>query len=221
MLTFMQHTRRVAIQLTGSDQPLSWAGGCALFISMAGSPFLTPLYTAGMVVSTSAQDFWQFLVWGGLISVFLIGIALSYVVVQVWRGKITDFHVSQQSQRQVPFMVAVGSSIVGVGALWWSEAPWVLVALGTSFALQGIFFGMLTCYRKISMHVAVMASCITALILLFGWNAVPLIGFLPLQGWARVYRRRHTLGQVVAGALLAPVLTILMLIPWWLAGKLG
>lgn len=207
--------------MTGSERPLSFPGGFALFISMAGSPFLTPLYTVGIVVSTSVEDLQQFLVWGGLISVFLIGVGLSYVVVQVWRGKITDFHVSQQSQREVPFMVAVGSSIVGAGVLWWMEAPWMLVALGTSFALQGIVFGMLTRYRKISMHVAVMGSCITALILLFGWIAVPLIGFLPLQGWARIYRRRHTLRQVIAGALLAPLLTILMLIPWWLAGKVG
>jgi hypothetical protein len=221
ILILRQYTRWMAAQLIGSERPLSLAGGCALFISMAGSPFLTPLYTAGVVVSTSAEDFRQFLVWGSLISVFLIGVGLSYVVVQVWRGKITDFHVSQQSQRQVPFMVAVGSSMVGVGLLWWLEAPRMLVALGTCFTLQGIFFGILTHYRKISMHVAVMASCITALIFLFGWNAVPLIGLLPLQGWARVYRRRHTLGQVVAGALLAPMLTILMLVPWWLAGKVG
>jgi membrane-associated phospholipid phosphatase len=188
---------------------------------MVGSPFLTPLYTASIVVSGSVQDFRQLLMWGGLIAVFFIGVAPSYVVVQVWRGKITDFHVSQQSQRQVPFMVAVGSSLVGAGVLWWMEAPWMLVALGTSFAIQGIFFGILTWYRKISMHVAVMASCVTALILLFGWIAVPLIGFLPLQGWARIYRRRHSLRQVVAGALLAPLLTILVLIPWWLAGKVG
>jgi hypothetical protein len=217
----MQLTKRLATHLTGSQRPLSVAGGFALFISMVGSPFLTPLYTASIVVSGSVQDFRQLLMWGGLIAVFFIGVAPSYVVVQVWRGKITDFHVSQQSQRQVPFMVAVGSSLVGASVLWWMEAPWMLVALGTSFAIQGIFFGILTRYRKISMHVAVMASCVTALILLFGWIAVPLIGFLPLQGWARIYRRRHSLRQVVAGALLAPLLTILVLIPWWLAGKVG
>jgi hypothetical protein len=217
----MQLTRRMATHLTGSDRPLSVVGCFALFISMAGSPFLTPLYTVGIVVGNLVDNRQQFLVWASLISVFLIGVALSYVVVQVWRGKISDFHVSQQSQRHMPFIVAVCSNIVGAGVLWWMEAPWILMALDSSFVIQGIFFGMLTRYRKISMHVAVMASCITALVLLLGWLAVPLIGFLPLQGWARVYRGRHTLGQVVAGALLAPLLTILTLIPWWLAGKFG
>jgi membrane-associated phospholipid phosphatase len=217
----MQLTRRMATHLTGSYRPLSLVGGFALFISMAGSPFLTPLYTVGIVVGTLVDDRRQFLVWASLISVFLIGVALGYVVVQVLRGKISDFHVSQQSQRHMPFIVAVCSNIVGAGVLWWMEAPWTFMALASSFVIQGIFFGVLTRYRKISMHVAVMASCITALVLLLGWLAVPLIGFLPLQGWARVYRGRHTLGQVVAGALLAPLLTILTLIPWWLAGKFG
>lgn len=217
----MQLTRRLVTHFAGSDRQLSLAGGFALFISMAGSPFLTPLYTVGIVVGKLADDRQQFLVWASLISVFLIGVALGYVVVQRVRGKISDFHVSQQSQRHMPFLVAVCSSIVGAGVLWWLEAPWTLIALASSFVIQGIVFAALTRYRKISMHVAVMASCITALVLLWGWVAVPLIGFLPLQGWARVYRGRHTLGQVVAGALLAPLFTILILIPWWLAGKFG
>jgi membrane-associated phospholipid phosphatase len=217
----MQLTRRMVTYLIGSDRPLSLVGGFALFISMAGSPFLTPLYTMSIVVGNLVDNRQQFLVWASLISVFLIGVALSYVVVQVLRGKISDFHVSQQSQRHMPFIVAVCSSIVGVGVLWWMEAPWILMALASAFVMQGIFFGVLTRYRKISMHVAVMASCITALVLLLGWVAVPLIGFLPLQGWARVYRGRHTLGQVIAGALLAPLFTILILIPWWLVGKFG
>jgi hypothetical protein len=208
-------------QFAGSGWPRTAAAWLALCVSAVGSPFLTPLYTVGSIVSASVEERWQFLLWGALVSIFLIGVALSYVAVQVWRGRITDVHVSQQSQRQGPFMVAVCSSLVGAAVLWWMEAPWILVALGTSFALQGIFFGVLTRYRKISMHVAVLASCITALIVVFGWQAVPLIGFLPLQGWARIYRRRHTLGQVVAGALLAPALTLLILVSWWLVGAVG
>jgi membrane-associated phospholipid phosphatase len=215
----MQLTRRFSTQLIPFDRPLSFAGGLALFISMAGSPFLTPLYTVGIVVGSLVEDRQEFLVWGSLISVFLIGVALAYVVVQVLRGKISDFHVSQQSQRHMPFIVAVCSTIVGVGVLWCMEAPRIFIALTSSFAIQGLCFGVLTRYRKISMHVAVMASCITALVLLLGWVAVPLMIVLPWQGWARVYRGRHTPGQVVAGALLAPLLTLLTLIPWWLAGK--
>lgn len=208
-------------RVVGPDRPLSGLAWLALVISAVGSPFLTPLYTVVSIVSASVEARGQLLLWGLIVSIFLIGIALSYVAVQVWRGQITDFHVSQQSQRHVPFMVAVCSSLVGTVVLWWMEAPWMLVALGMSFAMQGIFFGLLTRYRKISMHVAVLASCITALIMVFGWMAVPLIGFLPLQGWARIYRRRHSLGQVVAAGVLAPTLTLLIMLAWWLIGEGG
>jgi hypothetical protein len=213
-----QVSHGVPLHLIGFPRPVSVAEGVALFISTAGSPFLTPLYTSGVVVWTLAESRAELLMWGGLIAIFCIGVAMAYVLIQVLRGKISDVHVSQQSQRQMPFTVAVCSSIVGAFGLWWLGAPWVLVALGSSFAVQGMVFGLLTVYRKISMHVAASASCITALILLFGWGAVPLIGLLPFQGWARIYRRRHTLAQVVAGAVLAPPLTLITLMPWWISG---
>jgi hypothetical protein len=208
-------------RFTSSPGAVPVTEGMALFISTAGSPFLTPLYTSGLVVWTLADSKANLLMWNGLIAIFCIGVGVTYVVIQVLRGKISNLHVAQQSQRQMPFTVAVCSSIVGAFSLWWLGAPWILVALVSSFVLQGIVFGWLTVYRKVSMHVAVSASCITALILLFGWAAVPLIGFLPVQGWARIYRRRHTLRQVVAGAVLAPPLTLLTLIPWWISGLLA
>jgi hypothetical protein len=214
-------SRGVPLQLIGSPRPASVTEGMALLISTAGSPFLTPLYTSGVVVWTLAESNAELLTWGGLIAIFCIGVAMTYVLIQVLRGKISDVHVSQQAQRHMPFTVAVCSSIVGAFGLWWLGAPWILVALGSSFVVQGIVFGLLTVYRKVSMHVAVSASCTTALILLFGWAAVPLIGLLPIQGWARIYRQRHTLGQVVAGAMLAPPLTVTTLIPWWMSGLVG
>ena len=217
----MQNTNELVTRVSGSQRPFSVAGRFALLISTAGSPFLTPLYTAGAVVWTVADSRERLLLWGGVVSIFFIGVAVSFVVVQVLRGKISDVHVSQQSQRHMPFTVAVCSSILGAFGLWWMGAPWGLVALGSSFVVQGIFFGALTRYKKISMHVAVAASCLTTLLLLFGWETVPLVGLLPMQGWARVYRGRHTLGQVVAGAVLAPLLTLLTLMPWWLAGLVG
>jgi hypothetical protein len=196
-------------------------GGLALLISVLGSPFLTPVYTAVAIVWTLAESRNQLMVWTGLIFFFFVGIALSFVVIQVLRGKISDVHVSEQSQRQGPFAVAVCSSMVGSLGLYWLEVPWTLIALGSSFAVQGIIFGLLTRCDKISMHVAVAASCLTALVLLFGWMAIPFIGLLPIQGWARMRRGRHTLAQVVAGALLAPVLTLVTLIPWWVFGLVG
>jgi membrane-associated phospholipid phosphatase len=212
---------RLATRLTGVTLPHSRTDRLALLVSSAGSPFLTPLYTACAAIWPLAEDHEQFLVWSGVIAVFFIGVGLAFVLIQVLRGKISDVHVSQQAQRQRPFTVAVSSSVLGTLGLWWLGAPWTLMALGSSFAVQGLVFGILTVYRKISMHVAVTASCLTALVLLFGWSAVPLIALLPIQGWARVYRGRHTLSQVAAGALLAPILTVLTLIPWRLSGLVG
>jgi hypothetical protein len=217
----MRRLKRYAAMLGGATRPESLGAGLALLISVLGSPFATPLYTAMVIVWTLAESRGQFMVWGGLIFIFFVGIAFSFVVIQVLRGKISDLHVSEQSQRHGPFAVAVCSSVVGSLGLWWLGGPWTLVALGSSFAMQGIIFGLLTRCDKISMHVAVTASCMTALVLLFGWVVVPLVVLLPALGWARMRRGRHTLAQVMAGALLAPPLTLMTLIPWWAFGLIG
>lgn len=217
----MQHAKRLASALGVSLPPRSPSEGAALLISAVGSPFLTPLYTASAIVRTWAQSLSEFLVWISLICILFIGVGFGYVLIQTLRGKISDVHVSEPSQRQGPFTVAVCSSIVGIFALWWIGVPGPLIALGTSFALQGIIFGLLTRWAKISMHVAVAASCITTLVWLFGWVAVPLMGFLPLQGWARMRRGRHTFAQVILGAGLAPVLTLAMLLSWSAIGGGG
>ena len=216
-----QPVRHLAAALEMPARPLTASEALALLLSILGSPFLTPLYTAVAIVGALAANRRQFLLWISLIGIFFVGSALSFVVVQVLRGEISDLHVSEPSQRQGAFTVAVCSSIAGTFGLWWLEVPWMLVALGSSFAMQGIIFSVMTRCDKVSMHVAVTASCVTALVLLFGWSAAPLVGILPAQGWARIYRGRHTIRQVVTGAVVAPPLTLLTLLPWWALGLIA
>jgi hypothetical protein len=214
----MRSLKRLAAALGLSLPPPSTGERVAFLISGVGSPFMTPLYTASVLVGTVARSLREFALWVSLVCVFFVGLGLGYVIMQVVRGKISDLHVSDASQRAGPFGVAVCGSLAGLIGLWWMAVPWPLVALGTSFVVQASCFGLLTRWSKISMHVAVAAACVTTLVWFFAWAAVPLIALLPLQGWARMRRGRHTLRQVVTGAVLAPVLTVLTLLPWWAAG---
>jgi membrane-associated phospholipid phosphatase len=61
-----------------------------------------------------------------------------------------------------------------------------------------------TLYWKISVHAAGAAGVATLVTALVG---VPAVVFLPvlLVAWSRLYLRRHTLSQVVAGGLLGAV----------------
>ena len=54
---------------------------------------------------------------------------------------------------------------------------------------------------KISGHASVAALATGLIIQWFGWYWWPILLIVPLVAWARVVRRDHTVGQVIAGAV--------------------
>ncbi|MCS7072728.1 MAG: hypothetical protein NZM00_14580, partial [Anaerolinea sp.] len=86
-----------------------------------------------------------------------------------------------------------------------------LFALFSFVQILGMF--IVTLWWQISMH----AMSITAAVLLTGALIGPLAGIallplIPVVGAARVHLNRHTTAQVIAGALLGGICTIIMLL---------
>jgi membrane-associated phospholipid phosphatase len=111
----------------------------------------------------------------------------------------------------VPLLFSLGSALVGTFILHVIGAPMVLVWLGIAYAINGVIFIAVTQVWKISFHTGIMAACVTALTLLVNANLAWLFLLTPLVAWSRVYRKRHTLFQTLAGVLLAAIVTRLVL----------
>jgi hypothetical protein len=132
-------------------------------------------------------------------------------VFRLWRqGRISDLHVAIREQRGRPFIATLVSGAVGVGLLYAVRAPRQLVALGCVYLAIGLALTLVSLRWKISVHVAVLATCLVALALIGFPSALYALLSLPLVLWARVYRQKHTLAQGLAPALLGLILTPLV-----------
>src|SRR5688500_6009709 len=85
----------------------------AFTLSAVLSPYLViPVGTVAIVASVSYTRR-EWLIWTMLSVLFSTVIPALYVLIQVWRGRITDIHVMEREQRGGPFLVAILSSAVG------------------------------------------------------------------------------------------------------------
>ena len=144
---------------------------------------------------------------------FICLVPLAYVLTQVRRRQLSDHHVSLREQRPVPFLVAIGSVIVGLALLRTLGAPQMLLALIVAM-LAGLAVSLLvTLAWKISMHVATLSGAVVIVLLVFGPWLLPIVALVILQGWARMQLRDHTLGQVLSGAAVGATVAAAVFLP--------
>jgi membrane-associated phospholipid phosphatase len=146
-----------------------------------------------------------------LITLFFLSAGpLLYIVVGVRLGKFTDIDVSVRSQRLGPFLVSLGSSVLGLFVINLTHGPQNLVTLLLMVIISGIILMIITTKWKISIHASTLAGVVTFLMLLYGAVILPAYLLVILVCWSRVVLRRHTVPQVIAGALFSIVMTVVL-----------
>lgn len=184
----------------------------AFALSALLSPYLViPVGTVATVASVAAARR-EWLIWTLLSILFSTGIPALYVLIQVWRGKITDLHVMEREQRGGPFLVAILSSAVGAVVLRSLGADVAIWGIGVVLAINGMVLFWISSFWKISMHVAVLSSTIlAAVVMIEGIGLWSLAWMIPALMWARVTRQRHTIWQGIGGCVVACTLTSMIL----------
>jgi len=196
-------------RLAPNDRPAS--GGdlvqrTALVISAVTSPFVVIAVTATLIVLLLHPPLEQLLLWTG-ITVLCTAVVPFVFVYQLWRrGRISDIHVAIREQRFAPFVAALVSTAAGMVALYAVGAPRQLVALGCVYLAVGSLLTLISLRWKISMHCAVLASCLVALALIGYPHMLYALLSLPLVIWARVQRQRHTVAQCLVPVLIGLVI---------------
>lgn len=182
--------------------------GAAFGLSAVLSPYIVlPVGTAAIIgsIAASRRDWFVYAALSVLFSTILPAL---FVVAQVKRGKITDVHIMDRSQRGAPFWVAIASSAIGALVLRGIGAQMEIWSISAVLALNGMILTWITSFWKISMHVAVLTATVTAALMMIpDVQAAPLLVLVPALMWARVTRGRHTLWQGVAGASLSALIT--------------
>jgi len=130
-----------------------------------------------------------------------------FVYVLVRRKTITDIHIKLRQQRTLPFVVSAISAIVLIVIYKMIDVPKPIMAISTLLLVDGIAFLLLTLKFKFSVHMAGLVGSAIAIAVLVNMHWLWLLLAMPVVGWGRIYRKRHTLRQVVAGAIIATIIT--------------
>lgn len=186
-----------------------WTEIARLFSTVC-NPFLTSLALFALLAwarSRTTTDFWTLL----FSSIFFTSLGpLAFVFWLYATGRITDLDMSIRAERERVFVVFVLFFALGTVALWLIGAPQILTAAMAGYTLSALVVQWITRYWKISTHALGITAPLIALWVLYGTRPLPFFVLIPIVCWSRVYLRAHTLLQVIAGAGLAAVSTIVM-----------
>lgn len=150
--------------------------------------------------------------WYALTTLFFLSIGpLAYIVIGVKMGKFTDVDVSLRAQRTGPFLFGIASSIIGLFILIQLHAPKNLETVLIAAIVSGVIMMITTLWWKISIHASSLAGAITILTALYGRIILPAFLLVVLVSWSRVVLRRHTLAQVIGGASVSILLSLIIL----------
>ena len=132
---------------------------------------------------------------------------LSSTFYLVRKGIIPDIYASDRETRTEPFLWAMASYLLGVTALLYVEAPFVVTALMACYFVNAIVMLFITLYWKISIHAVGVTGPVTALVFQLGAKMLPFFLLMLPVAWARIELKAHDKKQIAAGAILSSFLT--------------
>jgi membrane-associated phospholipid phosphatase len=181
----------------------------AKILSTVFNPFLTALALFVILAHASARntvDFWSLL----FLSTFFTSLGpMLYVFWLYGTDRISDLDMSMRHEREAVFGAFVVFYLLGTIVMWLAHAPRLMIAAMAAYTLSTLVVQYITRYWKISTHALGITAPLVALTLLYGNQTLPFLVLIPMVCWARVYLKAHTLLQVIAGAALGTVSTVL------------
>lgn len=150
---------------------------------------------------------WRGVGWAVLAFFILTGLPMLYILVGMRKGWVSDLELSRREDRPRFILVSVSSDILALVLLLWGGAPRLVWALALVYATLGITMFTISNFWKISLHMVSVSGFATLLVYAFGPGAAVMYLALPLVAWARLYRKKHTPAQLVAGALAGLAIT--------------
>jgi len=187
------------IEQQSPSNKAGWDFSIARFVSNVLNP---PLVAAGGILLMAAHIgtliAWK---WAVIFILIVDAIPTLYVVWLLKRGEIDHFHIPNREKRHKPYLMIIGSNILGVIVMVFWKAPFLLIAFGLIGIAQSLLLFLINRYWKISGHTTAISGLTVFLVATVGWEVAYILVAIPLVVWARVRTQSHSFLQTVAGAL--------------------
>ncbi|MFL7840485.1 MAG: phosphatase PAP2 family protein [Candidatus Promineifilaceae bacterium] len=172
-----------------------------LFSNIVSPPVIFAVM--GLVLSLYSLPFAQALSWAVIYGLFVSLMPILLVLWLLSTGRVEELHMSNTRERNLPYIVAVLSSIVFLIIANLADGPPLLRCLGIFNVIALTALAIINTRWLISFHATAVAAAWTITGLVFGWQAslwvLPLVALVVA---VRLYLRRHTISQVIAGLAL-------------------
>lgn len=126
-------------------------------------------------------------------------IALFLVLLR--KGKLSDIDITIRQERYWLFGLATITFLISTIMVYYL-ANYQFFILNLTLFLVALTLFIITLRWKISGHLIMNCSAIFIINYLFDWRFLWLFLIIPLVAFARFYLRKHTIPQIVAGAIL-------------------
>lgn len=172
----------------------------------------------GFAVAWTQLPFWQGLAWGTLYGVLISLVPILFVVRLLKTGRITDINMTKQ-ERRIPYFIAGICAVIAAIIIYFGDGPRYLyhLTLLNIIAITGM--GAINLVWQISNHATSVVSATWVSAVVFDRDLLAIL--LPLAiavCVARIYLRRHTPSQILAGATLGTIAVLGLLLTGCFAG---
>lgn len=191
-------------------RPRVWTDVARVFSTVC-NPFVTSLALFVILAAAESRttgEFWLLLLNSSLF-IFVGPMLLVFWLYAT--GRISDLDMSRREERARVFIAFVLFYALGTLDLWLIKAPPIFTAAMATYAVSSLVVNGITHYWKISTHALGITAPLVTLCAILGWRPAPFFVLVPIVCWSRVYLRAHTVLQVVAGAGLATLTTLVAL----------
>lgn len=132
-------------------------------------------------------------------------------ILVLWRRRTDarDIDIPLREERGRPLLLAAVSYVVGTAILLLVRAPPLVTTVLFAYGLGTFIIFFINLRWKISIHTMAIAGPTTVLVFVFGAWGVLLGLLLPPVTWSRVYLKKHTLAQALAGIVAGVALTVI------------
>ncbi len=126
----------------------------------------------------------------------------AFIAAQVRRGSWSDFDVSRRDQRSGLYAVVAVFLALGAVTLYLTGAsPRMMRGLAATAVMLAVAL-LGNRILKTSMHLMFAAYCAVLVIRFYPWSALLVVPFVMAIAWSRLRLGRHTLAEVIVGAIL-------------------
>jgi membrane-associated phospholipid phosphatase len=172
-----------------------------------------PVIFAGLGLALSWRElpFWSGLLWAAIYGFWVSLVPILFVVYRLRSGHISDLHMNTTRERRLPYLVSVAGALVACGFVLAFGGPELLLCLSVFSMIELAILALINDFWKISIHATSIAGATVVVALVFGPEfGLLLVPVVALVSWLRLYLRRHTATQVLAGLLLGTLAPLVL-----------